>query len=429
MAQSSKPEGERPREDKSAAGSEWDRRQGDKLREVALLFLRLGFTAFGGPAAHIAIMQDEVVRRRKWISLERFLDLLGAANLIPGPSSTELAIFLGYEQAGWAGLVLAGVCFILPAALMVAAIAWAYVRYHGLPPIEGALYGVKPVVIAVIVQALAMLGPKALKKSAVRPQGDRSATSLGHGTGRNEWSWWLGGVCSAACVASALGAPELAVLVGAGAVSLARGVVGAGKGRQGLLPSLLAPTALGKLGVAVPVSLGTLFLTFLKVGAVVFGSGYVLLAFLRADLVHRLGWLTEGQLVDAVAVGQVTPGPVFTTATFLGYVLAGGWGAVLATVGIFLPGFVLVAVTRPLLGRIRRSPLAGMFLDGVNAASLALMAVVAVELARASLVDVPAVLLALVAGGLLLGARVSSSWLVFGGALFGLARQYVLHER
>jgi chromate transporter len=303
---------------------------------------------------------------------------------------------------------------------MVLVIAWAYVRFHQLPAVEGLLYGVKPVVIAVVVQALAMLGPKALK------------------------SWGLGAVCVAACVASALGAPELAVLAGAGAMWLAAAAVRARSkrvppphdkkrgeaGHRLVPPAWLAPAVLAKVGGAgAPVSLGTLFLTFLKVGAVVFGSGYVLLAFLRADLVHRLGWLTEGQLVDAVAVGQVTPGPVFTTATFLGYVLAGGWGALLATVGIFLPGFVLVALTRPLLGRIRSSPLAGAFLDGVNAASLALMAVVAVELARAALVDVPAVLLAVVAGALLMGARVSSSWLVFGGAVFGLARQYVLHAK
>jgi chromate transporter len=368
------------------------------LSEVASLFLRLGLTAFGGPAAHIAIMEREVVQRRRWVSSERFLDLLGASTLIPGPSSTELAIFLGYERAGWLGLVLAGVCFILPAALMVACLAWAYVTFGELPQVAGALYGIKPVVIAVVVQALSGLAPKAVKRSI-------GLAVLG----------------LLACAASALGAEGLVVLVGAGVVSLLARRIGrtttTGASRlftPGIVGGFASSTSL-----AGPVSLVTLFLTFLKIGSVVFGSGYVLLAFLRADLVERLHWLDERQLLDAVAVGQVTPGPVFTTATFIGYVIGGGWGALLATIGIFLPGFVLVGLARPFVARARRSPVAGAFLDGVNVAALALMAVVTAQLARTALVDLPTVLIAVVGAVLLLRFKVNTTWLVAGGGIVG----------
>ncbi len=378
------------------------------LSDLALLFLRLGFTAFGGPAAHVAIMEDEVVRRRRWLSSERFLDLFGAANLIPGPSSTELAIFIGYEQAGWAGLLVGGVCFILPAASMVTVLAWAYVRFGTLPQIVGVLYGIKPVVIAIVLQALWGLAPKGIKGSL-----------------------WLGVLGLLACVASALGAEAVLVLLGGGIASLlANRVAGTRSGARSIGPSILGGLATGGASVAGPVSLVTLFLTFLKLGAVVFGSGYVLLAFLHADLVDRLHWLTEPQLLDAVAVGQVTPGPVFTTATFIGYVVAsrqgpaaGVWGAIVATIGIFLPGFLLVALARPLVARLRRSPGAGAFLDGVNVAALALMAVVTVQLARAALVDVPTVLLALVGTMVLIRFKVNTTWLVAGGAVLGAVAQ------
>jgi chromate transporter len=365
-----------------------------RLSELALLFLRLGFTAFGGPAAHVAIMENEVVRRRRWLSSERFLDLLGAASLLPGPSSTELAIFIGYEQAGWLGLLIGGVCFILPAALMVTVLAWAYVRFGTVPQIAGVLYGIKPVVIAVVVQALWGLAPKAIKKSSA-----------------------LGALGVVACVASALGVDALVVLVGAGVASVAGRRLGKtdGSARAVLLGGFVG----SGVTVAAPVSLLALFLSFLKIGAVVFGSGYVLLAFLRADLVDRMHWLTEPQLLDAVAIGQVTPGPVFTTATFIGYLLGGGPGAFLATVGVFLPGFLLVAVTRPLVARVRRSPLASAFLDGVNVASLALMAVVTVQLGRTALVDWPTMAIAAVSAVLLVRFRVNTTWLVVGGAAVG----------
>jgi|HubBroStandDraft_1064217.scaffolds.fasta_scaffold09312_4 chromate transporter len=368
------------------------------LRELAGVFLRLGVTAFGGPVAHIAIMENEFVRRRRWLTHERFLDRLGTANLLPGPSSTELAVYIGYEQAGWRGLILAGVCFVLPAALMVGVIAWAYVRFGRVPQLAGVLYGIKPVVIGVVAQALWNLAPKAIKKSSL-----------------------LGILAAGACIASALGVDALAVLVGSGILNaVARRVRdGAAKGGVAHVFVPVAAGAAGAAGAAAPVGLVILFLTFLKIGALVFGSGYVLLAFLRADLVDRLHWLSEPQLLDAVAVGQVTPGPVFTTATFIGYIIAGTWGALVATIGIFLPGFVLVAVTRPLIARIRRSDTAASFLDGVNVASLALMAVVTIQLARAALVDLPTILIASVGAILLVRWKVNSTWLVAGAALVG----------
>ncbi|WIG97923.1 chromate efflux transporter [Myxococcus sp. SDU36] len=375
------------------------------LGEVALLFLRLGCTAFGGPAAHIAMMEDEVVRRRRWLTREEFLDLLGAANLIPGPNSTELAIHLGHRRGGWPGLLVAGACFILPAMLITLAAAWAYVRFGSLPSAEGVLYGVKPVIIAVVLQALWGLGRAAVK------------TRL------------LAAVGVAAVIASALGVNELLVLLCAGVLMAlwrwGTRTAGAGQKQQGPgqmmlgMPLALQGLAAGAAG-AVPFSLGGLFLFFVKVGAVLFGSGYVLLAFLRADLVERWGWLSEAQLLDAVAVGQVTPGPVFTTATFIGYLLGGSVGAVVATVGIFLPAFFFVAVSGPLVPRLRRSWVAGAVLDGVNVASLALMAVVTWQLGRSALVDAWTVGLALLSAALLLRFRLNSAWLVLGGALTGL---------
>jgi chromate transporter len=351
------------------------------LREVALFFLRLGFTAFGGPAAHIAMMEQVVVRERSWLTREKFLDLLGAANLIPGPSSTELAIYIGYEQAGVPGLLAAGVCFILPAATLTLAIAWAYVRMGRLPQAAGILYGIKPVIIAVVVQALWGLSRAAVKSRV------------------------LAGVGIAALVLALLQANQLGILLGAGLLMMA--------------VRLGSAVPRGTLLVAPPVL--SIFLVFAKVGSVLFGSGYVLLAFLREDLVARLHWLTEGQLIDAVAVGQFTPGPVFTTATFIGYLLSGFPGAVAATVGIFAPAFVLVAISGFIVPRLRRSPAAGAFLDGVNVASLALMAAVTWELGRAALIDVPTALLALLSAVLLLRLRLNSAWLVLGGGLAGLA--------
>jgi len=363
-----------------------------------LLFLRLGTTAFGGPAAHIAMMEDEVVRRRKWMTRDEFLDLLGAANLIPGPNSTELAIHIGHRQAGWPGLVVAGTSFILPAMLIVMAFAWAYVRYGSLPQVAGILYGVKPVIIAIVLHALWALGRTAIK------------------------SKFLAVVGVVAVILTVLRIHELLVLFGAGlAAIVARTVV---RQIKSGLKSLMAAPALAMLfqtagGGAASFGLLPLFLFFLKVGAILYGSGYVLLAFIRADLVERWHWLTEAQLLDAIAVGQVTPGPVFTTATFIGYVLGGTRGALVATLGIFLPAFFFVAVSGPLVPRIRRSALAGAFLDGVNVAALALMFVVTYQLGRAALVDFATVGLALISTVILFRIRINSAWLILAGAIVG----------
>jgi chromate transporter len=364
------------------------------LWELAGLFLRLGATTFGGPAAHVAVMDEAVVRRRRWLTEARFLDLLGATNLIPGPNSTELAMHIGWERRRGAGLVVAGAAFIAPAALITAALGRAYVRYGALPTARWLLYGVKPVMVAVVAQALWGLAPKAA------PTAGRRALGV------------------AAMGAVAAGAHELAVLLASGLVTaLGARDEGDTTGLRQWLP--LAPVAAG--GAASAVSLPGIFGVFLKIGTVLFGSGYVLVAFLRADLVTRLRWMTEAQLLDAVAVGQVTPGPVFTTATFIGYVLAGAWGAVAATVGIFLPAFVFVALSGPLVPRLRASARAGAFLDGVNVASLALMAVVTAQLGRAALVDAPTVALAAVCLALLVRWRVNATWLMAGGAAVGWA--------
>lgn len=372
------------------------------LGELARLFLRLGATAFGGPAAHVALMEEEVVRRRGWLGREEFLDLLGATNLIPGPNSTELAIHIGRRRAGWAGLLVAGVCFILPAALATTALAWGYVRFGSLPRVGPVLAGVKAVIIAVVVQALWSLARTAIRSPV------------------------MAGLAAAAAAAGFLGAHELAILLVAGWLAVAMRLVGSrGDGKAAGAPPgaaavLPLPFLVAGLPAAAPAGLLPLFFTFAKIGSVLFGSGYVLLAFLRADLVERWHWLTEQQLLDAVAAGQITPGPLFSTATFAGYLIAGGAGAAVATLGIFAPAFLFVAISGPLIPWMRRSRAASAFLDGVNAASLALMAVVTWQLGRAAIVDLPTAALALASAVLLVRFRVSSIWLVLGGALVGL---------
>lgn len=370
------------------------------LGEVARLFLKLGFIAFGGPAAHIAMMRDEVVSRRRWITDQQFLDLLGASNLIPGPTSTELAIYLGYTRAGWRGLILAGSLFILPATLIVLVLAWAYVHFGSTPEGSALLYGVKPAIIAIVVQALWGLARTAVKGPLLAIAGiavlglylfGLNPIVLLFGGGllvmllKNLWRWKSGSVVA------------LAPLAG--------------------LPSFAAASLAAS---AAPFSLLTLFLTFVKIGAVVYGSGYVLLAFLRDDFVGGLGWLTDRQLIDAVAVGQFTPGPVFTTATFIGYLVGGLPGAVVATLGIFLPSFLFVAAVFPLVPRLRASPWTAAFLDGVNVAALGLMAAVTWQLGQAALVDALTVAIAVVAGLLAVRFRVNSAWLVLGGAAVGV---------
>ena len=373
--------------------------------EVAGFFLKLGLIAFGGPAAHIAMMDDEAVRKRGWVQRDQFLDLLGAANLIPGPSSTELAIYLGLVRAGWRGLILGGVCFILPAMLIVLALAMAYVHFGALPQVGWLLYGVKPVIIAIVFQALWNLGRAAVKGPLTAAVG---AAVIG---------------------LSFLGANLILLLFASGtfvmaATSFRRDssrLAGAAMAGPILLGPGAATAAIGAGGSAAPVSLWLLTGVFLKVGAILFGSGYVLLAFLRADLVQQLGWLTDQQLIDAIAVGQITPGPVFTTATFIGYVVAGLPGALLATLGIFLPSFLLVAASYPLISKLRRSRWTAGFLDGVNVASLGLMATVTWHLGRAALVDWVTAATGIVAAALVLRLKINSAWLVLGGAGVGLA--------
>jgi chromate transporter len=369
--------------------------KGEQLQELVILFLKLGTVAFGGPAAHIAMMRHEVVERRRWMDEQEFLDLMGATNLIPGPNSTELAIHIGRVRAGWRGLLVAGVCFILPAALIVLVFAWTYARYGSTPGAQDLLYGIVPVVIAVIVQAL-----WGLLKTAVK--GPLTA---------------LVGV--AALVLYLSGVPEIPLLAGGAlVVVLARGVRrkwGAGTGASAPLG-----VPLGLLAVsATSTGMVPLFLSFLKIGSLLFGSGYVLLAFLRSEFVGP-GMLTQRQLVDAVAIGQVTPGPVFTTATFIGYLLEGVPGAIVATVGIFLPAFVFVVLTGPIIPRLRSSPIMSSFLDGVNVVSLALMAGVSWYLGRTAVVDPLTAVLAIVALVLSYRFKINPAWLVLGGGVVGL---------
>ena len=378
-----------------------------RVGEVAGLFLKLGTIAFGGPAAHIAMMHDEVCRRRGWVSEQRFLDLLGAANLIPGPSSTEMAIYLGHERAGWKGLIAGGVCFIMPAMLIVLTLSWVYVQFGSTPQAVWLLYGIKPVVVAIIVQALWGLLKNAIKDPLLAAVGllvlilylgGFSAVALIFGSGllvmctKNLWRIRLGrGTNIGIALLAGLGLPVSQVA-----------------------------------GIPVQFSLTSLFLIFLKIGSVVFGSGYVLLAFLRNDFVHRLGWLTDQQVLDAVAIGQFTPGPVFTTATFIGFILGGLHGALLATAGIFLPSFLFVAAVFPLVGILRRSQWASAFLDGVNVGALGLMAGVTMQLGKAALTDWFTFSLTMLSALALFRFKINSVWLVLAGGVIGFAYKMLL---
>lgn len=363
------------------------------IGEIFSFFLRLGLTGFGGPAAHIALMEREAVERRAWLSREQFLDLVGGCNLMPGPGSTQVAMALGYVRRGWIGLMVAGVCFILPASLATLALAWAYVRYGHMPQVQGLLYGTKPVMVAIVAQAVWRLGRMALRG----------------------WSLALLGV---ACFTAAwAGVPPIAILFAAGGLML----ISAGlrsSAREAMIHASL-PTG-GSAAITGAIGLISIALTFLKLGVVVFGSGYVLLAFLKADLVDRLHWITEPQLLDAITAGQVTPGPVFATATFIGYLLRGWAGALVATVAIFFPSFLMAAAVGALAGRIRRSAPAAAFLDGVNAAAVALMAEVGMLLGRATLVDGWTWAIGLLSAIVLIRFRLNATWLILAGAVLGL---------
>lgn len=376
------------------------------LAAVSLLFLRLGLTAFGGPSVYIAMMRDEVVARRRWIEDSHFLDLLGVTNLIPGPNAAEMAIHLGRIRAGWRGLVLAGVCFTAPATLITLGFAWTYTRYGSTPEVSWLLYGIKPIVISVMVHALWNLGRTSIRGQVV------PAVGIG------------------VLVLYALGFNEIALLFGAAlAVTLARNLrrlvfLGVAPCCVPMTGTACVKTGLLGMGAAAVAaasfSLGQLFLTCLKIGSVLYGSGYVLITFLRADFVERLRWLTEQQLLDAVAVGQATPGPLLSTVTFIGFILGSWQGALLATVGVFLPSFFFVAISSPIIPHIRRSPWTAALLDGVNVAALALMAGVTWQLGRAAVIDPVTAILAVVGAVLLLRLRVNSSWLLLLGAAAGL---------
>jgi chromate transporter len=378
----------------------------NSLTELAAVFLRLGLTAFGGPAAHIAMMRREFVERREWLTDEEYADMIGAANLVPGPNSTEVAIHVGYRRNGVPGLLLAGICFILPAALIVGALAAAYRAYGALPDARYAMYGIKPVVIAVIGQALWALGRKVFRGplpilvgvvATIAAFFDIMPLALLFGGGA------LVALPLAIRRASAKSLKPLIVLLGSVAVVAA------------------VPWAISSLPLATrTASPSSLFLVFLKIGSVLYGSGYVLLAFLKADLVQR-AWLTQPQLLDAIAVGQFTPGPVFTTATFIGYLVAGPLGALAATVGIFLPAFLFVALSGRYLRRLREDQTTAAFLDGVNASAVGLIVAVTIQLGRDALIDPLTLALAIAALIILLRFRMNSAWLILAGAAVGIA--------
>lgn len=375
------------------------------LKEVASLFLWIGATAFGGPVAYLAIMQRETVRRRAWLDDQRFLDIAGATNLIPGPNATEMALYLGLIRAGWLGYATSGVLFIIPGMVATLALAWVYVTYGSLPEVGWVLYGVKPVVIAIIIQALWDLGRQAVKGP-------------------------LTAIVGAAVVAFyLLGFNEIALLFGGAAVVLlfhtGRRLLKRGISALLVSPMLKIPLSVLSAG-AVPFSQTTLFLSFLKIGAVLYGSGYVLLAFFNSEFVERLGWLTHQQLLDAIAVGQVTPGPVATSATFVGYLMGGWHSALLATLAFFLPSFFFVALLSRILPWLRKSEWSGVFLDGVNVAALGLVLGVTWQLGRAGVVDWFTIALAVIALFLVFRFKVNSVWLILGGALFGVVYRVLL---
>lgn len=369
------------------------------LLEVISLFLKLGVTSFGGPAAHIALMHEETVNRKKWINDEEFLDLLGATNLIPGPNSTEMAIHLSYKRAGWKGLIFGGISFILPAVLIVIFLASLYLKYQTLPQMGQLLYGIKPVIIAIIVQALWFLSKKAIKNKLDLL------------------------IIIPVILCNFLGINELILLIFGGLLMM---FVKNIKQFQSFTSAVIfLPMGIQKIvnQSLDKVDLTTLFLIFLKIGSILYGSGYVLLAFLRSDFVTRLGWLTDTQLMDAIAIGQITPGPVFTTATFIGYLLGDTQGAILATIGIFLPSFIFVALTNPIIPKMRNSKIISGLLDGLNAVSIGLMAAVTWQLGRNALIDIFTIILAIVTLFFLVKRKINPSYLIFAGGILGFLFQ------
>jgi chromate transporter len=377
------------------------------LKEIALLFLKLGITAFGGPAAHIAMMEAEVVEKRKWMTRQHFLDLVGATNLIPGPNSTEMALHCGYHRAGLPGLIVAGFTFIFPAASITCALAYIYVHFGKIPQIEPFFYGIKPAVIIIILNAIYSLGKKALKNVL------------------------LGFIGIGVLVLSLFGLSEVFAILTGGIIGM--GIITAREKLLGNSINLFLPPALiskftlpfltlftTTTALNSSASLLKLFLIFLKIGAVLFGSGYVLVAYLDGELVKDLGWLTAQELIDAIAIGQFTPGPVLSTATFIGYQIKGFWGALMATLGIFLPSFLFVTLLNPLIPKLRQSKTASNFLDAVNISAVSIMITATIHLSEQVLVDWKSILIALVSGiVLLIFRKVNSAYIVLGGAILG----------
>lgn len=365
-----------------------------KLKEIAALFLKLGTIAFGGPAAHIAMMEEEVVNKRRWMDRQHFLDLVGATNLIPGPNSTEMTMHCGHERAGIPGLFVAGVSFIIPAVIITGVFAWLYAAYGQLPSVEPFVFGIKPAVLAIIASAIIKLGKKALK------------------------GWELGILGALVLTVSILGVNEILAL-------LLAGVLGAVyfytkyKVTSGL--NTLIPFVLIQMPVTAVTNISNIkvFWTFLKVGAVLYGSGYVLFAYLDSELVMN-GWISRQLLIDAVAIGQFTPGPVLSTATFIGYQIGGIWGALAATIGIFLPSFLFILLLKPLIPKMRQSKLLGYFLDSVNIAAVAVMLAVLINMSITAITDWRAVTIAVISIITVFGFRkVNTVWIVVGGAILG----------
>jgi chromate transporter len=371
----------------------------NRLLELTQLFLKLGIIGFGGPAAHIAMMEDEVVTRRNWMTRDHFLDIVGATNLIPGPNSTEMTMHVGYHRAGWPGLIVAGSCFILPAVLITAALAWGYVQFGSLPQVAPFLIGIKPAILVIILGAVWKLGQKALK------------------------GWRLAVIGIGVLAAVFLGVNEVIALLGGGLIGmlwlrLSERWLGQAAALLLPIPGLRGGLA-DHLQAGQPPNLWELFLFFLKIGSILYGSGYVLVALLEGGLVHDLGWLTQQQLLDAIAIGQFTPGPVLSTATFIGYLILGPPGAIVATAGIFLPSFIFVGLLNPIIPRLRQLSWTAAFLDAVNISAVALILAVLINLGRTTLTAWPAWVIAILATVATFRFKLSSAWVVLGGAVLG----------
>ncbi|MDG2418287.1 MAG: chromate efflux transporter [Saprospiraceae bacterium] len=369
-----------------------------KLKDLANLFLKLGFVAFGGPAAHIAMLEDEVVEKRKWMTRDHFLDLIGATNLIPGPNSTEMTMHVGYQYAGVAGLFMAGICFIGPAVLLTGILAYLYIEYGELPGIAPFLLGIKPAVLAIIAGAIYKLGKKALK------------------------SWQLGLIGVIVVIANFCGINEVTCILGGGVFGMLWANTLEGKSLRSYAPILL----FWFTGAGMKLTTTNLFLVFLKVGSVLFGSGYVLVAYLDGELVEKLGWLSKSELLDAIAIGQFTPGPVLSTATFVGYQIQGVQGAMAATLGIFLPSFIFVWILNPLIPKLRSSKITAAFLDAVNVAAVAVMLVVTLMLAKEVLLDWKSLIIASISFYIyFFQKKVSVVYLVLCGAILGWVLSFI----